>query len=322
MDPFVRPRVVISRCLGFEHCRFNGEIIRNKIVERLSEHVEAITPCPEVDIGLGVPRDAIRLVTIGGKVSLYQPATGRDLTDGMKSYINDLFAKLPEVDGFLLKSRSPSCGTGDVKLYGEDRVSPVTGKESGFFGGAVIERYSHLPIETEGRLLSYSIREHFLTRIFLIAKFRELRDSFSMKSLVDFHSRNKLLYMAYNQKEMRLMGRVVANQEKKSAKQLIEDYSQHFFAAIEKSQRYTSNINVLMHALGYFSDSMSRGEKAYFLDTLERYRNGKVPLSVPISLVKTYVIKHGIDYLLNQSFLEPYPEDLVVISDSGKGRDL
>jgi len=322
MGDFVRPRVVISRCLGFDHCRFNGEIIRNKIVERLSNHVEAITPCPEVEIGLGVPRDAIRLITSNGKVKLYQPATEKDVTSNMEEYIDRFFSELSPVDGFLLKSRSPSCGTGDVKLYGEDKVSPVSGKSSGFFGAAVQERFASLPIETEGRILSYSIREHFFTRVFLIAEFRDLCESFSMKRLVDFHSKNKLLYMAYNQKEMRLMGRIVANQEKKTKDQLLHDYGVHFRAAIEKSPRYTSNINVLMHAFGYFSDSMSRAEKAFFLDTLERYREGKVPLSVPVSLVKTYAIKHEIDYLLNQRFLEPYPEDLVIISDSGKGRDL
>lgn len=321
-DPQARPVVVMSKCLGFERCRWNGEVIHDDLVERLKPHIECITVCPEMEIGLGVPRDPIHIESVRGELRLVQPATGRDVTADMRSFCDSFLSSLAGVDGFLLKFRSPSCGTGDVKVYAEGGKSGSMAKGPGFFGGAVIERFPRLPVESEGRLKSFRIREHYLTRLFAMARLRAAEAEGSLRALVGFHSRHKFLLMAYNQAELKELGRIVANPDKKAAKDLFPLYGEHFARALSRTPRYTSNINVLMHALGYFTKQLTPREKAYFLEELERYREGHVPLSAVTSVVNAWIARFEESYLEQQWFFRPYPEELVLISDSGKGRDL
>ena len=322
MSKPIKPIVVVSKCLGFAHCRYNGLVISDDFVDALQDHVEFHPICPEVEIELGVPRDPVRIVSVDGERKLLQPATGADLTDKMAGFVDRFLAALPEVDGFILKCRSPSCGLKDVKAYPEIAKSNVIVKGSGIFGAGVLARFSHLAVEDEGRLKNFRIREHFLTRLFTMARFRSVKALNAMKELVRFQSENKLLLMAYNQQKMRSLGRIVANHEKRPFQEVAADYEEHLSQAFSRTPRYTSNINVLMHAMGYFSDELTADEKAFFLDSLERYRSGRIPLSVNIGLVKSWVVRFQEEYLLQQTFLEPYPEDLVEITDSGKGRDL
>ncbi len=316
---FPRPVVVVSKCLGFAPCRYNGAIIADDFVRRLQPHVEFLPICPEVEIGLGVPRNPVRIVQAGGARLLLQPATGADATERMRSWTASYLAALPEVHGFILKGRSPSCGTRDVKIYG--RGGNVLERGGGFFGGAVLERFPLLPVEDEGRLSNLRLREHFLTRLYALARFSAVKARPTMRDLVQFHAANKLLLMAYSQKELRLLGRIVANPERKPLPALLPEYEEHLRRALAQLPRLAANVNVLMHALGYFQ-GLSSGEKAHFLDTLQRYRLQKVPLSVPLSLVHSWIIRFGEPYLQQQTFLQPYPEELLALSDSGKGRDV
>jgi uncharacterized protein YbgA (DUF1722 family) len=153
-----------------------------------------------------------------------------------------------------------------------------------------------------------------------MADLRSVQNAKTMRTLVRFQARNKFLLMAYNQKELRILGRLVANLEKRPAAQIFEQYAEHLANALARPPRYMSNINVLMHALGYFSKELSAREKAFFLDALERYRNEKVPLSVPLNLARAWVVRFDQEYLSQQTFFEPYPEALMEITDSGKGR--
>lgn len=324
MRTFAKPLVIVSRCLGFANCRYNGQVLSDKFIDSLRPLVNFITPCPEVEIGLGIPRSPVRIAMLDGKERLVQPLTENDVTELMEKYSANYLKseELNEVDGCILKSLSPSCGIKDVKVYKGLVKSPVIQKSSGLFGRAVINRFPGLPVEDEGRLSNFSIREHFLTRLFTIANYRQIRKNMKMRDLVKFQSDNKLLLMAYNQTEMRKMGRLVANFKKKDIKTLAEEYECHLKKALARKPKYTSNINVLMHALGYFSENLTAKEKAFFLDSLENYREGKVPLSVPVHLVKTFIIRFDEEYLMEQTYFEPYPELLVEITDSGKGRKL
>jgi uncharacterized protein YbgA (DUF1722 family)/uncharacterized protein YbbK (DUF523 family) len=320
MREFKKPKVVISRCLGFESCRYDGQIISSRFVDKLKNYVEYITPCPEVDIGLGTPRDSLRVVRKNGSLSFVQTNTGKNYTEEINKYANNFLYDIEDVDGFILKEGSPSCGFKSVKYYpGSEKVASNT-KGPGFFGGAILKRFPQHPIENEGRLRNFNIREHFLTRLFLMPEIRELKLDSTIKKLVNFHSRNKLLLMAYNQNLMRKLGKLVANNDDIPVEELVQKYIEVFLQAVNRTPRYTSNINVLMHALGYFKDVLKTEEKAFFLDALESYRNGKVPLSVPLYLIKSYIVKYDNDYLKSQIYLEPYPERLVEITDSGKGR--
>jgi len=321
MNAESKPVVVVSKCLGFAACRYNGVTIPSEVVERLAPWVRFVPVCPEVEIGLGVPREPIRVVQNGEERRLLQPATGADVTERMLSFVTTFLDSLGEVHGFVLKGRSPSCGIKDVKIFpAADNPIPV-GKGSGFFGAAVVARYGFLPVEDEGRLSNFRIREHFLTHLFATARFGQVKANGKMNALVDFHTRQKLLLMGYSQKHLREMGRIVANRDGKPTAQLLREYEEQLHGALARPARRTAMINVLMHALGYFSQQLGSKEKAFFLDTLTQFQEGRVPLSVPVAVIKSWIARFGQPYLESQYFFKPYPEPLVEISDSGKGRD-
>jgi len=322
MDSPVRPTIVVSKCIEFAQCRYNGLMVSSDVVKALMPYVDFVPVCAEVEIGLGVPRDPIRIASSAGGLRLLQPSTGADVTDVMVRFASSFLDSLSVVDGFILKSRSPSCGIKDVKIFRGVEKEAAVGKGSGFFGAAVLARFPLFPVEDEGRLLNFRIREHFLASLYALARFREARRGLAMRDLVDYQARNKLLLMSYSQKEMRILGKIVANPEKKNAPAVFDEYEAHLRAAFAKPPKYTSNINVLMHALGYFKDGLMPPEKAHFLATVERYRAGKIPLSAGLAIVNSWLARFGSDYLKQQTFFGPYPEGLVEITDSGKGRDL
>lgn len=320
MPEFIRPIVIVSKCLGFDACRWNGVTIPDDNVERLRSVVEMKPVCAEVEIGLGVPRPPIRVVQNGGATHLVQPETGRDCSEEMRTFGAAFLDTIGEVDGFILKSRSPSCGIKDVKIYPANGKSILSAKGVGFFTGTIIARYPHLPMEDEARLSNARLREHFYTRLFVQARFRHVLSRGTMRELVKFHSEQKLLLMAYNQAALRRMGRIVANPEKRKTAEVFSDYAAQLSAALEHPARVTSNINVLMHALGYFSEKLSSAEKAFFLETLEQYRAGAVPLSVCLALLQAWIARFKQPYLQQQSFMHPFPTSLVSMSDTSRGR--
>ena len=320
MTAFPKPIIVISKCIAFDPCRYNGELVQDKFVTRLEPHVEFICVCPEVEIGLGTPRAPVRIVSSGDSFRLIQPSSGLDLSERMRGFSWDFLDGLKEVDGFILKNRSPSCGFTDVKVYSGPEKGSVIGKTAGFFGSAVLEQFSDRAIEDEGRLKNLSIREHFLTRVFALARFRRLQQATSMHDLVRFHAENKLLLMAYSQTKMRELGRIVANADGNRTGAVLELYEKSFRAALHKPPRHSSPINVLMHALGYFKTRLSTREKRHFLEVLQVYRDGRTPLSSAVSILRSWIIRFESEYLREQTFFMPFPEDLMVLNDSGKGR--
>lgn len=321
MRTFPKPVVVASRCFEFDACRYNGQMIPNNFVQALEPWVEFRPVCPELEIGLGVPRDPVRIVSRGGARRLVQPSTGRDLTALMRDFSSRFLDTLGDADGFILKSRSPSCGLADAKEFPDPENEIATGKGAGFFAEAVMGRFPGLAVEDEGRLRNFRIREHFLTKLYTLARFREVMKAGTAGALVNFHTENKLLLMSYSQKEMRALGRITANTGKKPAGETISAYGLGLSRALASPQRRPSAINVLMHALGYFSEDLTGREKAYFLDLLAAYRDERIPLSAVLTVLESWVIKYEEDYLGRQTFFEPYPQPLMEISDSGKGRD-
>ncbi|MGB9941126.1 YbgA family protein [Methanosarcina sp.] len=309
MREFVRPKVVVSRCLGFDHCRYNGDIISSPIVANLTEYVDFLPVCPEVEIGLGVPRDPIRIVLEDGGQRLIQSGGSRDVTEVMEAFCTDFLNSVGDIDGFILKYRSPSCGIKDVKIYPTAALkSGAIGKTSGFFGGAVLKKFPHLAIEDEGRLRNARIKEHFMTKLFMLAAFRKVKSEGRMRDLVAFHSENKYLLMAYNQAELRKLGAIVANKESGIFRELVSEYERHLYSALSRPPRYTSNINVLMHAFGHFSEKLSSQEKALFFDWIQKYREGKTSLCPATNTIRSWAVRFEDQYLTNQTLFEPYPE--------------
>lgn len=321
MTSFPKPKVVVSKCLEFEACRYSGDVISSEAVKKIAPYVEFIPVCPEVEIGLGTPRKAVRIVKENDEPRLVQPGTGKDVTEAMTSFTDDYLSGLGDVDGFILKSRSPTCGIRDIKIYGSQEKSPVQEKGKGFFGGPVQERFPGKAIEEEGRLRNFAIRDHFLIKIFTLASFRQVKQEPSMKKLVAFHTSNKYLFMAYNQTKLKQLGRLVANQDRQPIEDVFAAYEAELYQLLRRAAPYTNNINVCQHIMGYFSDELQHDEKEYFLEQLERYRERRIPLSNLTSILKAWVIRFSSDYLAGQTFFEPYPESLVEMLDSGKGKE-
>jgi uncharacterized protein YbgA (DUF1722 family)/uncharacterized protein YbbK (DUF523 family) len=324
---FQKPKVVISKCIEFDSCRYNGQMISSDFVKSLAPHVDFLPVCPEVEIGLGVPRGSLRLVSTaeGGETRLVQPTTGRDVTADMQSFAAKFLDSLGEVDGFILKASSPSCGIKNTKAYPTAGKSAALSRSAtGLFGAAVLARYPDLAVEDEGRLRNARVKEHFLAKLFTLARFREVERSGSMQELVRFQTENKMLLMAYNQTEQKALGNIAANHDHRPFDSVIGEYGAHLRRALSQAPRYTSNINVLMHALGYFSDRLSAAEKAMFLDNIQKYRDGKITICPNTTLLKSWIARFEDDYLARQTFFEPYPQDLIEVDPavSHKGRDL
>jgi uncharacterized protein YbgA (DUF1722 family)/uncharacterized protein YbbK (DUF523 family) len=323
MPGFARPRVVISRCIDFDSCRYNGQVVRASLREDLEPWLDFVPICPELEIGLGVPRDPIRLVAAdSSEVRLVQPTTGKDLTQPMARFTRDWLSNAGEVDGFILKSRSPSCGVGSAKVHQPDDAGPPA-RGSGMFAAGVQERFPRAAIEEETRLGNLLVRDFFLTKLFTVAAFREAAAKRSPAALVEFHARNKLLLMSFNQTRMRALGRIVAEQKLTSTDDAVERYGAELDAALRRAPRIPGTVNVVTHAFGHFKKLLTRREKDHFLETLEAYRSRHVPLSAVNAMLRSWAVRFDAGYIAGQTFFEPYPAELVRLEPQRRrGRDV
>lgn len=301
----LKPKIVFSRCF-VEPVRYNAELISDELISGLMGYFETIYLCPEVEMGMGVPRQRIILVK-GGEGKIYlQPDTDTDLTERVKEYAVEKLRSLTDVDGFILKAKSPSCGVGSCKLY---KNGVVIGKTDGLFAEAVKGSFPHLPIEDEGRLRDIEIKRHFLIRVYAFADFRTLLNHPTPKGLVDFHTRHKYLLMTYNQARLKRLGQIVADSTTPFGQRLIE-YKTNFYEALSKRPASKRHINTLQHIIGYFSDRLNQKEKGHLFALLDKFRTGHVKLMVLIELIRNLAYRFELDYLTKQSYLSPFPDEL------------
>lgn len=323
MRQFEKPRIFISKCLGQAHCRYDGAIIGSDVVDELAPFVEYITACPEMEIGLPVPREALRIIRndeLGDRLVFSN--SGIDKTDAMQAFAKTFLEKLNEqdIDGFILKHRSPSCGINDVKIYkSTGKSQSLPGKTTGLFGRAAEMLFPHVPLENEGRLLNFNIREHFMIRVFMMRDFKKIKASGKLSELIGFHSANKYLLMAFSQRYLSAMGKVTANHDGLDFKELIRTYEGYLVKALEQPPSTQRNINVLLHVFGYFKKHLNSDEKAFFLENLELYNQKRVPFSVLLGILKSWVVRFDEPYLKGQTLFEPFPATLFAVTDSGKG---
>ncbi|WMW24526.1 DUF523 and DUF1722 domain-containing protein [Methanolobus sediminis] len=312
---FSRPKIVISRCLGFDNCRYDGQIVQFPLAEAMKPFVEFIDVCPEYDIGLGIPREPILIVEDidGSNRKLIQPATGLDLTDKMKSFSRFYLEKLDDFDGFILKSKSPSCGIGTTKVFPDAEADEYTHHEgNGFFAETVLHDYSEIPVIDEEQIKDPIKRDYFLTRVFVLASFRDASVSCKLHSLVRFHTDNKLLFMAYNKQIITAMGNIVANRENLPAEKVYEDYTGLLMQILSEAPQSGPVINAFMHAFGYFSRHLSAAEKFGFMQQLQKLRTDD---SVIFELRKWFMLMadtYNVEYLSKQTLFCPYPPELSV----------
>lgn len=313
MREYQKPNIVVSKCIEFESCRYNGLIIASPLVKTLKEYVEFKPVCPEVEIGLGIPRDPIRLVNIENNINLIQPSTDRNLTDEMNGFSEKFLSSLENIDGFILKNKSPSCGVKAVKVYLPVNSRPRT-DGIGLFAESVFKKFPYIPVEDEGRLRNLQIREDFLTAIYTLSDFRSVQKSQKLIELIEFHSRNKYLLMAYDQNLLKQMGKLIGEQNNYSEDQLFEKYHNLLGMTLKNPPQTPSNINMLMHAFGHFSNKLAHEEKSFFLDSMNQYRQGVMPLLVCLNILKSWVIRFDEEYLAQQTFFQPYPPELMPVT--------
>lgn len=311
MTEIVKPRLVVSKCIEFDFCRYNAQIIRSDFVAQLKPFVDFFPICAEVEIGLGIPRDPIRIVHDKEGKHLIQPSTGKNVSEAMNQFSSTYLDSLTDIDGFILKSQSPSCGLRDVKIYPAVKNAAPIMRSSGYFGEQVLHRFPYLAIEDEMRLNNSVIREHFLRKIFTYARFRSAQKTQSIRKLIQFHTDHKFLFMTYSQKHLKTLGNIVATQKSNLREEVFSTYAKHMYELFAKAPRCTSNINVLHHIMGYVSSEMSKQEKQFFLSLIEQFRHGKIPLSAPVTLLRAWVIRTQQPYLVNQTFFQPYPDELL-----------
>jgi uncharacterized protein YbgA (DUF1722 family)/uncharacterized protein YbbK (DUF523 family) len=283
--------------------------------------VEWVPVCPEVEMGMGIPRPTIRLVARGdGPARLVEPVSGRDHTAAMERFAEKRVRALERLglDGYVLKRDSPSCGMERVKVYpGDKQGGPGRRDGRGHFARVLMDRNPDLPVEEEGRLNDPVLRERFIERIFARNRWRVLvRRGLSRRRLVDFHAAHKLLLLAHDEAAYRRMGRIVASFRKGASRAedraIFDAYAGEFAGALRTRATPRKHVNVMQHMLGHLKRAISAPEKAGVLATIEDYRHGLVPLVVPLSLLRFLIESHGIEYLQGQLYLEPHPRELAL----------
>ena len=307
---FAKPLVVVSKCLEFEACRYNGERISSSFIERLEPHVRFRPVCPEVEIGLGTPRDPIRIYLRGERKALHQPATRKHLTRKMNAFSRRYLDGLEKVDGFILKAKSPSCAITDAKIFPTAAAGDHAAFGPGLFAGAALERFGARAFADETGLNEPSVRSIFLTRIFALAAFREVKKSGRTARLVRYHAENKLLFMAHHQETMREMGRIAANFDKHSLGEVVSAYENALLRLLSRTPSRTSWVNALTHAMGHLSEKISKSDKVRFLAALGESREGNIPLGEPREMLRNWTSRVGSEYLEKQTIFEPYPRVL------------
>ena len=304
----IKPNIIISKCLEFDKCRYDGAMIENKHINKLKPFINFIPICPEVEIGLGTPRGPIRIIQNKVKKILIQESTGKELSNKINNFSDNFLSKIKNIDGFILKSRSPSCGIKSAKIYSNSKKPIVVKKGAGLFAEKIINKFPLMPLEEETRLNNTTIREHFYTSIFTIADFKNVKN---IGDLYGFQGKNKYLFMTYNQTIMRKMGKIAANEDNKAIKDILADYYKYLLILFSKKSRYTSNINTQMHVMGYFKKQLTSKEKKHFLDSLELYRKKKLAISAINNILLSWINRFNNAYLLNQTYFCPFPKQLI-----------
>ncbi|MEG0372080.1 MAG: DUF523 and DUF1722 domain-containing protein, partial [Clostridium sp.] len=314
--------ILLSRCIEGAPCRYDGSMIRDSFVSNLKSYVNVIEVCPEMGIGLPSPRETLRIIERDNEYSVVFTKTGVDLTDKMNEFSCKFIESLVplKIDGAILKGKSPSCGIKDVKVYKDFGDSPKTSKKTnGIFANKLINTFNMIPIENEGRLTNFNIREQFLTRLFATFNFKQVQKSKSINELIKFQSQYKYLLMAYSPLKQKQLGKIVAIATKENLEEVLIEYKEILSKALAVPTSTMRNINMLLHLFGYFSKDLTKEEKGFFLDNLEKYQNKKVPFSLPLTIINSWSIRFNNQYLLEQKIFQAFPIDLIEVTDSGKG---
>jgi len=307
-------RVGISSCLLGEKVRFDGGHKKDRyLTDILGNYFEWVPVCPELEVGMGIPREAVRLTGDHASPRMIGVKSETDWTERMVRYSERRIRQLAELNlsGCILKSDSPSCGMERVKIYSKGGMPMKNGR--GNFTDVYMKGFPLVPVEEEGRLNDAKIRENFITRVFAYHRLQNLlTGKFSRGELVKFHTINKYLMLAHSPKHYDLLGRVVANAKRKGESELKETYGNLLMEGLKVKTTTKKNVNVLHHILGFLRGHLIDSERKDILEIIEDYHKELVPLIVPLTLVRHYIRKYGVEYISNQVYLNPHPKELML----------
>lgn len=307
-------RLGISRCLLGDEVRFDGGHKQDHfLTDVLGRYVEWIPVCPEVEAGLGTPREAMRLVGNPRGPRLVTIKSKHDHTPAMEAMIEerlDSFSKL-DLSGFIFKRGSPSCGVERVRVYTAQGMPSHSG--AGIFAKAFTEQFPLIPVEEEGRLSDAPLRENFIERVFCYRRFQDLvQNGFTRQALIRFHTIHKYLLLAHSQQHYETMGQLVAQAERYRPQDLTVKYGELLMKTLAMKATVRKHVNVLHHILGYFKKRLTAQEKVELLGVIDDYHRGLTPLIVPLTLMKHYVHVFDVSYIHDQVYLNPHPKELML----------
>jgi len=305
-------KIGISSCVLGENVRFDsGHKISKFVTKELSPYFEFVSVCPEVGMGMPVPRPTIRLMSNEERIALVETKDPtKDHTNAMLDYSKDKVAELSEAQlcGYIVCAKSPTCGMERVKVY-KKNGSDNTGV--GLYTNELMQQMPWLPIEEDGRLNDPVLKENFITRVFTLHDFyQNVGNDITRGNIVAFHSRYKLTLMAHHPSSYRELGRLVANIKDYEIEHFYDLYRKGLMQAMSHRASRKNNTNVLMHIQGYFKRYLDKKEKAELRNVIDDYRVGVLPLLAPLTLIKHYLATHPDEYLEQQKFLEPHPQEL------------
>jgi uncharacterized protein YbgA (DUF1722 family)/uncharacterized protein YbbK (DUF523 family) len=309
----VKLKVGISSCLVGEKVRFDSGHKNNTYINNtLSDYFDFVPFCPEVDIGLGVPREAIRLVLIDEQVRCVGTKTSSlDVTDRLRECAEQQKPWLQELNGYILKKDSPSCGMERVRLYKgkmPDRIGV------GIYAQRLMESFPHLPVEEEGRLGDAVIRENFIQRVFIYARWQVLANApFSWQALTTFHAQHKYIYVSHDQTLAKSLGRWLAEHDRNTS-DVLADYLAKMMAILKKKATRNNHVNTLQHIQGYLKTSISADDKAELVDIIAQYHQGLLPLIVPITLLRHHFRRFPHAYIMDSYYMKPHPGELMLLN--------
>jgi uncharacterized protein YbgA (DUF1722 family)/uncharacterized protein YbbK (DUF523 family) len=306
--------VGVSTCLLGQCVRHDGGHKGDAfLTETLAPYVRFVPVCPEVEIGLAVPREAIQLRRTTGIIRLVGVRSGRDHTEAMKAFARRKVAELASLGlcGYILKKGSPSCGMERVAIHLGDGRKERNGR--GLFAATLLARFPLLPVEEEGRLQDAKLRENFIERLFAYRRVKKLfTRRWSAGDLVGFHSREKMLLLAHDRPAYGALGRLVARAASIPRAEVAHGYAEGFMSAVKKLATRGRHANVLLHMAGFLRKVVDGSSRRELASLIEGYRNSTVPLIVPLTLIRHHVRVHAIEYLARQSYLEPHPRELAL----------
>ena len=309
-----KPKLGISACLLGQKVRFDGGHKREQFLTDLfGRFVEWIPICPEVEVGMGVPRESVRLVGTPSNPKMIADKSGRDWTAAMSQFAAKRLRDMAEMSlsGYVFKKNSPTCGMERVRVYSSKGMPERQGR--GLFAAALMRQWPLLPVEEEGRLNDLKLRENFIERVFAYHRWQQASaERKSLAALVRFHTRHKYLLLAHSQTRYRQLGRLVATAKQRSLLALYDDYGTLFMEALAVHASEKTHANVLDHMMGYFSKQLTASERQELLQLISDFRHQLIPLIAPITLVRHYTKKYQVEYLQGQLYLEPNPKELML----------